>query len=1203
MSQAVPGICGGTNIIITLSELPRFKWGHTLDNTTSTALGNINNPNIFNGIAADSSGNIALIGTIGNSNSFSISTKDSFWKLIDGKREAQFTNGISITSIKINGQSNISTNYQNWESRSIDISNSINEGKAIVFDNSNNICITGYIINNDISNNIYYFYGGGMLSEVNTRIRNVGQGIYIARLRPFFNQLPFWYRIIDSSGVNGGDEVGNGIVTDKRNNITVIGNISGSTTIIDNSNTIIATRTNTNKAIIIVQYNTNGIFRWSKIIESDMGLNNGNSITSDNNNNIYITGYINGSTIYEDNSIIVNRSSLNTGILIAKYDMSGSFIWRSILDSSGIINNTNTAAIKADSSGNVYITANIIGQTVKDNSGNIVASRTANSGQGILFVKYNTNGVLQWTRIIDSSNNSLGINSNSTSGNNIAIDKQNNVYITGTVCSNNSTIVKDNSNNIIATRLRSDLGSGMLVAKYNSNGEFIDGNTIDTSWNNYNNNGYGIHVDTSYNIFVAGSGLDFSASIIINNNNNIIVERGAGTLGTSAIICKLSMLYSTFISSYNISSGIIDLSWNIAYESIKPSSTILKYNITQNNTPILVKYSDISYRFFNELSYNDISYIFNLTVFKSKNTLNNPITLTTTTFVPGYVPQMINTFIPISPIEISFNFYLFPSMNQYVNGIILTYKPTLTTISDSIILLSSLVSGTALGNNSIYTDRLIPDTSYNKIVYNFNYNIRGLTTGNIEQNISFRTPTLYTPRIIQISSITSNSVKITFDISNYNILLYGNSTTSFTMIQTNLEGNIYPFSILYDPMNTQYNCFITNLESDTSFNNKFKIRALYKYGHIADTVVSDFRTLISPIVITLVEPTANSVKISWVLKDSLLGTLESQQITGTDVILYSSDSNSITISGLTSAKIYNDWQLSTTFTNSNGAIITLVKQFATLVDFAAAGSITPKIYIDAQYFSNTISGLNTTKDTSYRLSNSNKWVSQYNSATISGSFGTEGDVIFPTYNNDGSYSYIQFNGYNDDTSGNYLEFGSQQFDMSTNNGITIIGVVNMNGMQYGSIFNLGEKEQNNIIYGNFNGFTYISNFMIDQDNNFIEGYAYNYNTLNNWFIISIKINRDQYQLDSNGNVVHILYKINNTVSYIAYDGAGLYISDLPLFDTNFTNINIGRNIIGDEYTIKYGTFKIREMMFFDGGLDDTSISNIENQLLIKYNII
>jgi uncharacterized delta-60 repeat protein len=176
------------------------------------------------------------------------------------------------------------------------------------------------------------------------------------------------------------------------------------------------------------------------------GTDNGNGIAYDGDGNVYVAGQTN------------SQGAGASDALLVKYDATGAIQWqRSLGGSSSDV----SLGVATDSSGNVYA----VGQTF---------SQGAGSGDFLLF-KHNSNGVIQWQRSLGGGGNDSGAN--------VSVDASGNVYVVGW---GDSQGAGDND---------------VFVAKYNSSGVI----QWQLSLGGANNDqGRGVAVDTSGNVYVAG---------------------------------------------------------------------------------------------------------------------------------------------------------------------------------------------------------------------------------------------------------------------------------------------------------------------------------------------------------------------------------------------------------------------------------------------------------------------------------------------------------------------------------------------------------------------------------------------------------------------------------------------------------------------------------------------------------------------------
>ncbi len=296
--------------------------------------------------------------------------------------------------------------------------------------------------------------------------------IYIIKFNP--NGIQQWLKIYDS----GGSDLPSGLINDNQGNILMSG-LSGNESIIikyqpngdtawtrkysepgyrfpartidiDKNNNIYigggkVNISNNAQNFYVIKYDSNGLFKWI----NSHSLNNIeilNKVKTDQNYNLYATGI-----------------SVNGRILTVKYDSSGIEKWQRIY--SGPAAGDEPSDIGIDNSGNIIITGysagigagntdyvtikyNTLGDSiwvkryngtansddeaysmVLDDSDNIyVTGRSINTGVSWDYttIKYNPNGLQTWIGIY----NNQSANADDIA-NKIAIDKNNNIYVTG----------------------------------------------------------------------------------------------------------------------------------------------------------------------------------------------------------------------------------------------------------------------------------------------------------------------------------------------------------------------------------------------------------------------------------------------------------------------------------------------------------------------------------------------------------------------------------------------------------------------------------------------------------------------------------------------------------------------------------------------------------------------------------------------------
>ncbi len=318
---------------------------------------------------------------------------------------------------------------------------------------------------------------------------------------------------------------GQAVTTDSLGNIYITGYTYGA---LDGN-------TNAGQAdIFLTKFDSSGNAQWTKqfgTTEDD----NVYSVAVDSAYNIYITGYTYGS--FDENT-----NAGNADILLIKFNSNGDKLWTKQF---GIKNNDYGYSIAIDSNNNIYIT----GQTYGNLDGN-----TSTGQEDVFLMKFDTNGNKIWTKQFGSSN----IDSSKS----LAIDSNNNIYISGYTLGN----------------LDGNTSAGykdIFLIKIDSNGNKFWTKQFGTS---ASDEGYAIKIDSNDNIYITGntSGALDNNTIIglydifltkFNSSGDKIWTKQFGTInsnyGKSLIIDSSDNIYisgytnGTFVE--NINAGSYDL--------------------------------------------------------------------------------------------------------------------------------------------------------------------------------------------------------------------------------------------------------------------------------------------------------------------------------------------------------------------------------------------------------------------------------------------------------------------------------------------------------------------------------------------------------------------------------------------------------------------------------------------------------------------
>jgi hypothetical protein len=240
--------------------------------------------------------------------------------------------------------------------------------------------------------------------------------------------------------------------------------------------------------IFLAKYDGQGNFIWAKATNyslAGMGTPDAgsNSICTDANNNVYLTGYFGSDTIKFDNHYVTNDQSTRNAF-IAKYDNLGNVLWAKAPTSTPSLFRISTNGITTLGN-SVYVTGDFEGDSVWFGT-NLLTKYGSYSE--IFLAKYDDMGTILWAK-------SLGTGSVDY-GNELATDNAGNVYLAGTT---NGEYFQVNGT-IIDTFVG---GNNALVAKFDPNGNFL---LAQTPLNlTGQSTGQDMVIDANDNIFVTGS--------------------------------------------------------------------------------------------------------------------------------------------------------------------------------------------------------------------------------------------------------------------------------------------------------------------------------------------------------------------------------------------------------------------------------------------------------------------------------------------------------------------------------------------------------------------------------------------------------------------------------------------------------------------------------------------------------------------------
>jgi len=303
------------------------------------------------------------------------------------------------------------------------------------FDSNGNITITGQYFSPTMDADP----GPGVFNLTNAG----GSDTFIVHVDGNGNFL--WAKTIGGSGTDFGSKVAN----DHENNVLIASEFQSTVSV---NGTNYTAKGNIDG--LITKYDATGNIVWAFDLGAAGGGDNSTiGVIVDNNDNITITGYLNGNVNFNPLGAAFNVNQLNS-TYIAQYTSTGILLWVKIITGSATSYGTN---ICFDAQNNIYV------EGVFSSALNFNGSTTLNSigTRDVFFAKYSTNGTFQWAKNVG------GVGSSITNYG-IAASSDNNLYISGYFSGN-----IDFDPSPTATAYVKDHGlQDLFLAKYDANGNY-----------------------------------------------------------------------------------------------------------------------------------------------------------------------------------------------------------------------------------------------------------------------------------------------------------------------------------------------------------------------------------------------------------------------------------------------------------------------------------------------------------------------------------------------------------------------------------------------------------------------------------------------------------------------------------------------------------------------------------------------------------
>lgn len=371
----------------------------------------------------------------------------------------------------------------------------VDGANSVATDDAGNIYMTGFFASDTI-----IFSSIPVKNKFYTK-----DDAFIVKLNPDGNAV--WAKGI------GGNMYDNGrsIAVDGSGNVFVTGTFQWSMTI---GNTILESDDHSNGShndVFLAKYGPDGNFLWAVNAEGSVA-DISESVTADNQGNVYIAGYYNSRTLTFGTHVITNTNASSTDefipndIFIAKYDDNGNCLWAK---SAGGDRDDTGNSVQVDGSGNVYLTGCFISPEMTIGSKTLTNYETAGARKDIFLAKYDASGNVLWANSTGGTGEDCAYS--------IKLDDQKNIFQTGYFTS--STIIFG------TITLNSANQSECYVAKYDKDGKVT---WVLTSSGQSNIQAKSVSLDDDGNVYLTGNfsqAVDFGSTHL--TDNGIFVARAS----------------------------------------------------------------------------------------------------------------------------------------------------------------------------------------------------------------------------------------------------------------------------------------------------------------------------------------------------------------------------------------------------------------------------------------------------------------------------------------------------------------------------------------------------------------------------------------------------------------------------------------------------------------------------------------------------
>jgi len=354
-----------------------------------------------------------------------------------------------------------------------------------------------------------------------------------------YAQLPA-FQWAKKMGGNSSD-YGQAVAVDIFGNVYTTGAFEGSVDFDPGAGTTTLTATGGSQ-VFITKFDTSGNFVWAKNMGPSAGSLSayGMSIKLDAANNVYTTGYFQGTADFDPGPGVFNltTSGFSDDVFISKLDVSGNFVWAKQIGGGSYDGGLSLAL---DSLGNIYTTGFFEG-TADFDPGVGTFNLTPVGSHDSFILKLNSSGSFVWAKSIESTGGYNNVWS-------VVADAIGNVFLTGTF--QGTTDFDPNAGTFNFVSAGSD---DLFISKLDSSGTLVWAKQIGGSLSEW---GASIIIDPFNDLYISGR---FSGAVDFNPGFGVFGLTSFG--GEDIFIAKLDTS-GNFIWAKNMGGAFNDGSQSI----------------------------------------------------------------------------------------------------------------------------------------------------------------------------------------------------------------------------------------------------------------------------------------------------------------------------------------------------------------------------------------------------------------------------------------------------------------------------------------------------------------------------------------------------------------------------------------------------------------------------------------------------------------